>query len=1709
MDAGDNLKINLEAEDDASPDIQRVFQAMERLRAKYEEVSDLMRSAHGMEIPFEAFERVVNRATIGLAKQFDAIGLQAESRLVSLHQATARFEEQQAAAAEKSAARQAAAAERVLKAEALAAQSRANAHIEALNRRAQAEARSSEQTFFLVQEANAKILQADAQRAAEEARMAQRRQQAEARSAEETFFLVQEANEKILRSDERRAAEEARLAEQAARRAAAAGAGRGGGGIGGILSGAAGGAGNVFGAAPGAIGNIFGTVGGGVMRTMEAGIGAIGGAVRSVTGFFGGLAESVMHTSGRVAEFIALGLSIASAYEVINVIERMFHSLGGAVTEFQDKMVQVQSLRMGENIKAEFDDVRAAVLETSMVTGRSAAELGNALFFIEGHGIKGAEALKVLDQAAKLAASGLGETDQLIRIVTGQMVAYGASADQAAHFFDVFAKTEQSAALPIGELSGQFQRLTPVTAALRIPIEQVGAAIATISQTGLGASRVITDLAGVLNSFIHSSPQQQKALEGIGYPIAELRKDLTDPSKGLINVLKTLWERSAHDIDAAGAIFSDRGRALVGFLALVRNSAADIDKVMANFANTAGTVEKIFAVNQQRITLQWERMTAVVQAYGIVLSETILPGIAAAMAGISDAMMNGDLVGAWQAISRAAGDALGGILTTLDNLAQSAFGGAYNVAVEIANGLWAGATEAIQSVVNAIADMIASFLLGHSWPPKGPLSQGTAGVQRWQAQYAEAMNQGSAVMTGAAANVATAMNAELGKIGAGGQSKEGLQMAIANIDQQLLPWKLAADSIKDSYNAMLHPLEAQITAIQRIKDLEYDRQQLKFSERDLELRMLKLRAEGDPVRRAQLAGQMAALQERKEQHSIESRIATLNREAHNLKPGRGTTPQEIALRRREIADELQILNLQRQQHKLVNVELLGQYEAKKAQLDVDKEGAGIAHDRFELEQKKALQPLLEQRDLLKNKMQAELDIIAKQTDGLEDQKRVLEAQLKLITAREAGQKKAAGGGAGAFHVPEGDPLSLSKNITAATDRATGDMAESLKKRLHEGLTTFATTYGPRIGVSLAGFMVGGLVGGLPGALAGAAFGPKLADALTARGVTSANLTGFVTDFSKNLIATFQRVGAHLQAGDILGSVDELIASARSWISKFEQGFFSEWYVASTTDEGATTTNKRYTGIGRSIVESIKGEMIDGPLDFASLREAFNTMLSRIYTNLTTGTGNYGAGGEMVVGPSPLQQIITAGLEGGSFVLGVVGATADALSNVFTDLAKNETIMTGANKLGHAIGVLIMGGTPEGLTSDEGVNQFVAGLAKLDRAMLEAGKKLGQAIASGIWQGIVENFTPGSGSLYIKPGSFLDLIVNGPGALGRGPGALNEDGTTRAPPPVQPAGAAPDLARHLGLPTPTSGDTSPLLAAMPAPEVAAQLGSDAAGGILQGFRDAWASDTSFKEDNSRFWQENVVYAAQDALGTHSPSTVFHQMGDDVLEGFQDALSSDNTTGAVVRTWLRSEVIAQARAILITGEGNTGGLAGVGIDALEAFGDAFATPPPSLSVNMRALGQSIVEDIMEPITDPRTGIIAQMRRQIDAMPKAPRRPTDDTLPTPDAGQRYAATGADFIVGGSGGTDSERVNLWATPGERVQVGAGNTGRQVTNHFNITVNGGDPDEVQQAIAQGVRAGLAEQGDAVPGELLNAWRTAKAQGATRSIGVQSRGARG
>ena len=79
----------------------------------------------------------------------------------------------------------------------------------------------------------------------------------------------------------------------------------------------------------------------------------------------------------------------------------------------------------------------AEVLKLSKTIGRSANDLGNALYFVASAGIRGATTMEIVKKSAQAAAAGMGDTQVIANLLTSVMNAYGETTLSAAKAMDI------------------------------------------------------------------------------------------------------------------------------------------------------------------------------------------------------------------------------------------------------------------------------------------------------------------------------------------------------------------------------------------------------------------------------------------------------------------------------------------------------------------------------------------------------------------------------------------------------------------------------------------------------------------------------------------------------------------------------------------------------------------------------------------------------------------------------------------------------------------------------------------------------------------------------------------------------------------------------------------------------------------------------------------------------------------------------------------------------------------------------------------------------------------------------------------------------------------------------------------------------------------------------------------------------------------------
>lgn len=265
------------------------------------------------------------------------------------------------------------------------------------------------------------------------------------------------------------------------------------------------------------------------------------------------------------------------------------------------------------------------IFNLSRVTGKTAIELGDAMFFITSAGLRGGDAISVLKMSAKAAAAGLGETKTVADLVTSAINAYGIKNLSAANATDVLVAAVREGKAEAPELAASMGQVLPIASELGVSFDQVGGTIAAMTRTGTNAATAAIQLRQILASLLKPSKQASDTLEEFGTSAGEVREKIRE--EGLLTTLDDLKNRFGDNEEAASMVFGNI-RALSGVLDLLGENSEENIALLDRMSDSTGALEKAFedTENQGRA---WGKMVAEGQIlliqFGDTVAKVILP----------------------------------------------------------------------------------------------------------------------------------------------------------------------------------------------------------------------------------------------------------------------------------------------------------------------------------------------------------------------------------------------------------------------------------------------------------------------------------------------------------------------------------------------------------------------------------------------------------------------------------------------------------------------------------------------------------------------------------------------------------------------------------------------------------------------------------------------------------------------------------------------------------------------------------------------------------------------------------------------------------------------------------------------------------------------------------------------------------------------------
>ena len=301
---------------------------------------------------------------------------------------------------------------------------------------------------------------------------------------------------------------------------------------------------------------------------------------------------------------------------------------GGAATkmafDFDKSMTSIQAL---VGVTAEkVSEMGEAAKKMAVDTGKSSKEAAEALFFITSAGLRGKEAMDVLEMSLKAAAVGLGETKTIADLSTSAMNAYGSENLSASDATDILTAAVREGKLEASALAGAMGGVIPIASNMGVSFDEVGAAMAAMSKTGTDAASGATQLNAILTTIAKPSSDAEKAFNKMGFTSDSLKKSLAED--GLMGTLVALKNGLAR----TGQEFTDIApnvRAWKGVLDLTGSSMEDNIQLFDRMTRSSGATQEAFEKTAKsasfKMTQGFNAMKESLMEVGQVIMITVAP----------------------------------------------------------------------------------------------------------------------------------------------------------------------------------------------------------------------------------------------------------------------------------------------------------------------------------------------------------------------------------------------------------------------------------------------------------------------------------------------------------------------------------------------------------------------------------------------------------------------------------------------------------------------------------------------------------------------------------------------------------------------------------------------------------------------------------------------------------------------------------------------------------------------------------------------------------------------------------------------------------------------------------------------------------------------------------------------------------------------------
>ncbi len=338
-------------------------------------------------------------------------------------------------------------------------------------------------------------------------------------------------------------------------------------------------------------------------------------------GFFG----SGVAAKGAAVSFRTAGLALATALAPITAGITLIAALGKV---FTDLSAQDFASAKVKTLGVDVDTLKPklASLSNELSGQVSALELLSSSYDVASAGFGEVAELSDVLKASQLGATGgFSDLATVADATTSVLNAYGLESDKAAKLVDGFIQTQNDGKIVVDQYAQQIGRLAPIAAGAGVSIDELNAAISTVTATGVPVESTFAGLRQVIASIQKPTSEAAKAAEKLGIDFNATALS----SKGLSGVLAEVVEKGGASEETLALLFGSV-EARTAILPLLNDQLVTFNKNLDNQAKAQDTAAQAAFTAQNTIQGQLTRLgsaftnlTTEGSEFGIIIRESL------------------------------------------------------------------------------------------------------------------------------------------------------------------------------------------------------------------------------------------------------------------------------------------------------------------------------------------------------------------------------------------------------------------------------------------------------------------------------------------------------------------------------------------------------------------------------------------------------------------------------------------------------------------------------------------------------------------------------------------------------------------------------------------------------------------------------------------------------------------------------------------------------------------------------------------------------------------------------------------------------------------------------------------------------------------------------------------------------------------------------